>query len=70
MRLAITINAVIRGDAKLGQWCSVPWAAHVKGFRRAGVAVVRYEDLLTDPEKECKRILACLGMGAPGGGDS
>jgi hypothetical protein len=61
-RLDITINAVIHGDQKLSQWCNVPWAQHVQGFRIANVPLVRYEDLLADTEAECRRLLDCLGI--------
>lgn len=43
-------------------WCQVPWDEHVTQYLDRDVCVVRYEDLLTNTEFECKRILSHIGL--------
>ena len=59
-RLAYMMQALIEGD-KHTPSLRVPWKEHVSGYLQAGILVVRYEDMLTNPEKECERILAHFG---------
>ena len=61
-RLAFMVKTVLEGDASVEGWCRLPWAEHVRGYLRAGAPLVRYEDMLADPERECARILEHLGI--------
>lgn len=44
------------------QWCSIPWDEHVIPYLQAGIFNVRYENLLSKPFNECKRILNHIGL--------
>jgi len=61
-RLAHMHHAVLYGDTFADSWLSIPWAEHVTGFMTAGVPILRYEDLIENPEQECKRLLDLLGI--------
>ncbi len=61
-RMAIMVKGVLEGDADINEWCRLPWAEHVSGYLRAGIPFVRYEDMLAEPERECARLLAYLGI--------
>ncbi|NET31639.1 MAG: sulfotransferase domain-containing protein [Cyanothece sp. SIO1E1] len=43
-------------------WCSVPWDIHVKQYLEHGGLIIRYEDLLEQPEESCKCILSHLRL--------
>ena len=64
VRQALMIKTLIEGEALL-DWLKVPWADHVAGYQQAGVPFVRYEDLLTNPEQECLRLLRILNIDRP-----
>jgi len=61
-RMERMISAVLNGDAKLNRWLAVPWAEHAGAYRGGEGLLLRYEDLLEDPERECRRILDYLGL--------
>ena len=58
------ITAVLQGDAAINEWLSLSWKKHVTTFKDKEVLTVRYEDLLTNPQKECIAIAAHLGISA------
>ncbi|NEP08560.1 MAG: sulfotransferase domain-containing protein [Okeania sp. SIO4D6] len=43
-------------------WCKIPWDKHVIQYLNNGILVIKYEDLLVNPEAECQRILSSLGI--------
>lgn len=53
---------ILDKGAKSTAWRKIPWDKHVLGYYYQGVLIVRYEDLLTRPQFECKRILSKLGI--------
>ncbi len=53
---------ILDKGAKSTAWRKVPWDKHVLGYYYQGVLIVRYEDLLTRPQFECKRILSKFGI--------
>lgn len=55
------IRTLSQGN-KLLPWCTLPWDEHVQSYLEQSVLFVRYEDLLSQPFLECRRILAHLGM--------
>jgi hypothetical protein len=40
----------------------LPWKEHVRPYLDNGCFFVKYEDLLSEPQRECERILAHLGL--------
>lgn len=54
------IRALKFGDPTLA-WCQHPWNEYELEFLDAKVFTVRYEDMRSDPESECRRILDYLG---------
>ena len=63
-RLAFMVSSVLQGASCNEGWRRLPWVEHVAGYRRPGVLLVRYEDMLTAPDRECSRILAHVGLEA------
>jgi hypothetical protein len=59
------LHALADGDAKVNPWCGRAWDEHVGAYLDAGAFVVRYEDLLTEPERECRRLLRHLAVQRP-----
>lgn len=55
-------EALLHGSAAVHNWVRVSWRDHWQPYERAGVPMVRYEDLLATPETEARRILQHLGM--------
>jgi hypothetical protein len=49
------------GDRDVSPWCAQPWDEHIYAYL-AGACVIRYEDLLATPERECRRLLAHFGV--------
>lgn len=56
------IRFMVRGLADPHLWLTVPWDRHVEPFLSSGAVIVRYEDLLADPQPQCGRILEHLGF--------
>jgi hypothetical protein len=56
------LDAILDGCEDVNHWCRIPWRIHYQPYWDHGVLFVRYEDLLTSPEKECSRILKYLGQ--------
>ena len=61
-RLSETLRVLSDGDAWPSAWCAQPWDLHVADFLHAHAFVIRYEDLLAAPERECARLLRHLGI--------
>jgi len=55
------INLIFHGNPNI-PWCWIPWAQHYRPYYQEGILFVRYEDLLDDTYKECRRILKYLGI--------
>jgi hypothetical protein len=56
------IKAVLKGNASINQWLTSSWKSHYEGYLKDDVLVVRYEDLLKTPFKECNRISTFLSI--------
>ena len=54
--------AVLYGSQKVDHWVAVPWSDHYDAYAKNECFIVKYEDLLDDPERECKRIISYLGV--------
>ena len=61
-RLTRMLSALADGDGAICPWCSRPWDEHVRGYLDAGVFIIRYEDVLVNPEIECRRLLRHIGV--------
>jgi len=61
-RLEQMTEALLHGSAAVHNWVRVSWRDHWRPYERAGVPIVRYEDLLATPEEQAVRILQHLGM--------
>jgi len=59
-RLEKMTEALLYGSAEVHNWCRVSWREHRQPYERAGVPIVRYEDLLAAPEEQMARILRHL----------
>lgn len=57
------INAVLNGDERVHHWCRISWKNHLSPYMKENsILVVKYEDLLSDPFKESKKILQFMGV--------
>jgi len=61
-KLSEMLRILSEGDVWPSPWCAQPWDRHVAEFIRARAFVIRYEDLLAAPERECARLLRHLGV--------
>jgi hypothetical protein len=61
-RLERMSEAILHGSAAVHNTVRVSWREHWRPYQEAGVPIIRYEDLLLAPEKECARILRHLGL--------
>ena len=62
IRTCRMILTLADGDRKVNRWCAQPWDEHIYAYLDAGACVIRYEDLLAEPERECRRLLAHFGV--------
>lgn len=61
-RVRAMLRVLANGDSDVSEWCGRPWDVSVNEYLDAGALVVRYEDLLDAPERQCLRLLAHLGV--------
>ncbi|GEM_PF-861808 len=61
-RLDQMIRAVLEGARHISGPLALPWAEHTRPLLANAHFFVRYEDLLSQPEVECQRILNHLGL--------
>ena len=61
-RLEQMTEALLHGSAAVHNWVRVSWRDHWRPYERAGVPIVRYEDLLATPVEQAGRILRHLGI--------
>lgn len=61
-RLRRMLEVLSAGNAGVSEWCTHPWDEHVNAYLEVGTFVLRYEDLLDDPEREVRRLLGHLGI--------
>jgi hypothetical protein len=61
-RIDRMLTATAEGDRRVSPWCATSWDAHVREYLDAGAFVIRYEDMLRAPERECARLLAHLNL--------
>ena len=61
-RLERMTEALLHGSGAIHNWVRVSWREHWRPYQQAGVPIVRYEDLLAQPEEEAARILQHLGL--------
>ncbi len=66
-KLREMLRILSEGDVWPSLWCAQPWDRHVTDFVSARAFVIRYEDLLATPERECARLLRHLGVVRPRG---
>ncbi|OUT55332.1 MAG: hypothetical protein CBB71_20415 [Rhodopirellula sp. TMED11] len=55
-------HAVLYGAEDVHHWVRVPWSAHCQPYVDAQHFILRYEDLLSNPEAQCKRVVEYLGI--------
>lgn len=53
------ISAILQGSTQLS-WCQVPWKKHYQSYLNHSVLFVKYEDMLSNPLEQCRRILDFL----------
>ncbi|NEO99690.1 MAG: sulfotransferase domain-containing protein [Symploca sp. SIO2E9] len=59
------IRTLDKGDSSV-PWCQIPWDEHIIPYLTNGVLVIKYEDLLANPEVECQKILSHIGINRSG----
>ena len=59
-RIEKMMDAVLYGSARVDKWVRPSWRNHYKPYLDNGCFFVKFEDLLDDAEKECKRIISFL----------
>jgi hypothetical protein len=62
IRTCRMILTLADGDGQVSPWCAQPWDEHIYAYVDAGACVIKYEDLLATPERECRRLLAHFGV--------
>lgn len=62
LRLEKITGALLAGDARVHNWVRVSWREHLRPYAAAGVPLVRYEDLLAEPETEVRTLLQQLAI--------
>ena len=61
-RINQMFEATLYGSQKVSRYCRASWKAHYQPYADAGCFFVRYEDMLTHPEREYRRILEYVGI--------
>lgn len=61
-RLERMTAALLAGDATVHNWVRVSWQEHLRPYAAAGVPLVRYEDLLAEPETQARALLQKLAL--------
>jgi hypothetical protein len=56
------IKAVLNGDETINQWLRSSWRSHYESYQKDNVLLVKYEDLLKTPYRECNRINNFIGV--------
>ena len=56
------VCAVLYGSEEVHWWVRIPWVAHYKPYIENQCFFAKYEDLLSEPLRECKRIVTFLGL--------
>ena len=62
IRTCDMILTLADGNEEVSPWCVRPWDEHIYAYLDAGACVIRYEDLLAAPERECRRLLLHFGV--------
>jgi hypothetical protein len=62
IRTCRMILTLADGNPEVSRWCAQPWDEHIYAYVDAGACVIRYEDLLATPERECRRIVTHFGV--------
>jgi hypothetical protein len=62
IRLCRMILALADGNREVSPWFANAWDEHIYAYVDSGACVIRYEDLLATPERECRRVLAHFGV--------
>lgn len=56
------IQDLLYGKRLVSYWHDVSWKNHYKPYLDAGALFVKYEDMLHEPVRECRRILDYIGI--------
>ena len=62
IRVCRMILTLADGNREVSEWCAQPWDEHIYAYLDAGACIIRYEDLLATPERECRRLLTHFGV--------
>ncbi|HEX5048248.1 MAG TPA: sulfotransferase domain-containing protein [Gammaproteobacteria bacterium] len=62
VRTCRMILTLADGNRDVSPWCAQAWDEHIYAYLDAGACVIRYEDLLASPERECRKLLAHFGV--------
>lgn len=56
------IHAVLYGDKNINQWLNMPWKDHLNNYKDEGVLLIKYEELIDNPQETCTDILKYLTL--------
>ncbi|WP_394747380.1 sulfotransferase domain-containing protein [Spongiimicrobium salis] len=56
------IKAVLKGNPNLNRWCAMSWKAHYTPYLEKNILFVSYENMLSQPLIECKKITEYLEL--------
>ena len=55
-------EAVLYGNPNVNQWLASKWSEHYQSYHKTGITIIKYEDLLAKPLKQCKTICNALAI--------
>ena len=58
----LMIDAILNGDESVNEWLKYSWEYHLNSFRKAGVLLIKYEDLKQNTFDKSVEILSYLGV--------
>lgn len=56
-------KAILKGNKDISHWCRIDWKSHIKPYiKDNNILKIKYENLLYNPLKECKKIVEFLDI--------
>jgi len=56
------IDAILYGSNFVDHWCRISWKNHYTPYLNQDVLFVRYEDMLSSPQEQCRKIMKYLNL--------
>jgi hypothetical protein len=61
-RIEQMMRAILYGSRYIDSWVRIPWKNHYPPYLEDECFLITFENLLAEPERECKRILEYLSL--------